>query len=59
MVRLSLNSALAHEDLDRLLEACAEVRSETGFDQWPSTRRRRNEERIVTAAQVEEIAVAA
>lgn len=59
MVRLSLNSALTHEDLDRLLEACAEVRSETGFDQWPSTRRRRNEERADAAMQVEEVAAAA
>ena len=32
------------EELDRLLVACDEVRSETGFAQWPSTRRRRNEE---------------
>ncbi len=49
MVRLSLNSALKQEELDRLLEACGEVRSKTGFNQWPSTRRRRNDERADTA----------
>jgi CAI-1 autoinducer synthase len=44
MVRLSLNSALKQEELDRLLVACDEVRSKTGFAHWPSTRRRRNVE---------------
>ncbi|HVY06546.1 MAG TPA: alpha-hydroxyketone-type quorum-sensing autoinducer synthase [Burkholderiales bacterium] len=51
MVRLSLHSALSRDDMDRLLAACAEVRAETGFDQWPSTRRRRNEERVGTARE--------
>ena len=49
MVRLSLHSALKQEELDRLLEACGEVRSKTGFNHWPSTRRRRNDERVGTA----------
>ena len=49
MVRLSLNSALKQEELGRVLEACGEVRSKTGFNQWPSTRRRRNDERADTA----------
>ncbi len=51
MVRLSLHSALSQDDLDRLLDACAEIRAETGFEQWPSTRRRRNEERSAAAKQ--------
>ena len=45
MVRLSLNSALKKQELDRVLDACDAIRSKTGFDQWPSTRRRRNDER--------------
>ena len=49
MVRLSLHSALKQDELDRVLGACREIRSKTGFDQWPSTRRRRNEERIGSA----------
>ena len=43
MVRLSLNADLERDQLDRILQACDEVRSRTGFDQWPSTRRKRNE----------------
>ena len=46
MVRLSLNSALKKQELDRVLDACDAIRSKTGFDQWPSTRRRRNDERV-------------
>lgn len=51
MVRLSLNSGMTRDDLDRVLDACAQVRAETGFDQWPSTRRRRNEEKSGAAAR--------
>ncbi len=54
MVRLSLHCSLTQDELDRVLDACAEVRSETGFDRWPSTRRRRNETKAGAAmAQVE------
>jgi CAI-1 autoinducer synthase len=49
MVRLSLNSALNQQELDRILDACAEIRSGTAFTQWSSTRRRRNEPRTGTA----------
>ncbi|MBI3530470.1 MAG: quorum-sensing autoinducer CAI-1 synthase [Betaproteobacteria bacterium] len=49
MVRLSLHCALNQDELDRILGACGEIRSKTGFDQWPSTRRRRNEERTGSA----------
>jgi CAI-1 autoinducer synthase len=49
MVRLSLHCALKQHELDRVLDACREIRSKTGFDQWPSTRRRRNEERTDSA----------
>jgi CAI-1 autoinducer synthase len=53
MVRLSLNSALKQEELDRLLVVCDQVRSKTGFEQWPSTRRRRNEEVRADSAMAE------
>ena len=49
MVRLSLHCALKQHELDRVLDACREIRSKTGFDQWASTRRRRNEERTDSA----------
>jgi CAI-1 autoinducer synthase len=49
MVRLSLHCALKQDELDRVLEACGEIRSTTGFAQWPSTRRRRSEERAGAA----------
>ena len=49
MVRLSLHCALKQHELDRVLDACRDIRSKTGFDQWPSTRRRRNEERTGSA----------
>ncbi|HEX4985305.1 MAG TPA: alpha-hydroxyketone-type quorum-sensing autoinducer synthase [Burkholderiales bacterium] len=52
MVRLSLHSELTREDLDRVLHACAEVRAETDFEQWPSTRRRRNEEKAAPVVRV-------
>jgi CAI-1 autoinducer synthase len=59
MVRLSLNSALRQEELDRLLSVCDAVRSKTGFEQWPSTRRRRNEERAEAVEVAEQEAMPA
>ncbi len=51
MVRLSLHTDLDRHDLDRILVACDEVRAATGFEHWPSTRRKR--------AQLNETAIAA
>jgi CAI-1 autoinducer synthase len=56
MVRFSLHCNLTRDELNRVLRACAEIRLKTGFDQWPSTRRRRNEER--TGAARAEVALA-
>ena len=50
MVRLSLHCDLTQPELDRILDACEAVRATTGFDQWPSTRRRRNEERAIASS---------
>ena len=51
MVRLSLHTDLDRQDLDRILIACDQVRATTGFEDWPSTRRKR--------AQVKDNAIAA
>ncbi|UCH47071.1 MAG: quorum-sensing autoinducer CAI-1 synthase [Betaproteobacteria bacterium] len=50
MVRLSLHTNLDMNDLDRILVACDEARAITGFEHWPSTRRRRNEVRQAAVA---------
>ncbi|MEX3821522.1 hypothetical protein AB3X93_25090, partial [Paraburkholderia sp. BR14262] len=39
LVRLSLNAALCEEELERLVEVCAEIRDEVQMWNWPSTRR--------------------
>ena len=49
MVRLSLHTNLDKHDLDRILVACDEARAVTGFEQWPSTRRRRGAVRETVA----------
>jgi CAI-1 autoinducer synthase len=49
MVRLSLHTNLDKHDLDRILVACDEARAVTGFEQWPSTRRRRGTVRETVA----------
>ena len=50
MVRLSLNCDLKRDELDRVLDACGDIRFETGFEQWPSTRRNRNDRAGVAVA---------
>ena len=39
MVRLSVNCGLSREQLEHILEVCAQIRSEVRLDSWPSTRR--------------------
>jgi CAI-1 autoinducer synthase len=41
LVRLTLNSGLSYQDIERLLGACADMREEVGLENWPSTHRRR------------------
>jgi CAI-1 autoinducer synthase len=41
LVRLTLNSGLRGDEIDRLLFACAEIREEIDLENWPSTHRRR------------------
>lgn len=39
LVRLTCNAGHTETDIDRLIEACAEMRSEVELDSWSSTRR--------------------
>ncbi len=41
LVRLTLNASLRSGDIDRLLEACADMRREVDLEGWSSTRRLR------------------
>ena len=41
LVRLTLNAALSGGDIDRLLDACADMRREVDLEGWSSTRRLR------------------
>jgi CAI-1 autoinducer synthase len=41
MVRLSINCSLTRNELDKILDICEAIRSEVGFEQWPSTRRKK------------------
>jgi CAI-1 autoinducer synthase len=41
LVRLTLNSGLRGDEIDRLLVACADIREEIDLENWPSTHRRR------------------
>ena len=41
MLRLSVNSALTQEDLDRIIDVCADIRGDMELDQWPSARQAR------------------
>jgi CAI-1 autoinducer synthase len=41
LVRLTLNSGLCDGQVEKLLDACADMRSEVDLDSWSSTRRQR------------------
>lgn len=41
LIRFTLNSGLTREQLDRIISACDEIRSEVRMDEWHSTRRKR------------------
>jgi CAI-1 autoinducer synthase len=43
LIRLSLHAGLGRAELDRIVEVCAEARSQVAFADWASTRRSRNE----------------
>lgn len=40
LVRFSINSALTQAELDRIVQACRDIREEVDMANWPSTRRR-------------------
>jgi CAI-1 autoinducer synthase len=39
LVRISINAALSDQELERLVDACDEIRDEVDMWNWPSTRR--------------------
>ncbi len=41
LIRFTLNSGLTREQLDRIITACDEIRSDLRVDEWRSTRRKR------------------
>jgi CAI-1 autoinducer synthase len=41
LIRLTVNSGLEQDTLDRIIEVCADIREEVSYQDWPSTRRRR------------------
>jgi CAI-1 autoinducer synthase len=51
LIRFTVNSELTAEDLDRIVEVCAEIRDEVELHDWSSTRRaRRAPLRVVASA---------
>ena len=42
LIRLSINSALTQAELDRIVQACRDIREEVDMANWPSTRRKRS-----------------
>ena len=40
LIRFTVNSGLTRDQLDRVITACAEIRSEVRVDEWSSTRRK-------------------
>lgn len=40
LIRFTVNSGLTRDQLDRIITACAEIRSEVGLAEWCSTRRK-------------------
>lgn len=45
LIRLSVNASLTMEELQKVVDVCAEIRDEVGMREWPSTRRRERENR--------------
>lgn len=43
LIRLSVNASLCRWQLERIVDACADMREEVGLSDWPSTRRLRRE----------------
>lgn len=40
LIRLNLNCGLSQDELDRIVEVCADIREEVGMAEWRSTRRK-------------------
>ena len=41
LVRLTLNSGMSREEIEKLVAACADMRSEVDLDNWSSSSRRK------------------
>jgi CAI-1 autoinducer synthase len=41
LIRFSINCSLSRYELDKILDVCGAIRSEVRFEQWPSTRRKK------------------
>lgn len=46
LIRLSVNASLTIQELQKVVDVCAEIRDEVGMWDWPSTRRRERENRV-------------
>jgi CAI-1 autoinducer synthase len=49
LMRFSVHSKLTRPELDRILQACADIRDEVGMANWASTRRKRHAEPVAPA----------
>ncbi len=43
LIRFTVNCGLSPDDINRIISICADVRTEVGMEQWPSTRRKHKE----------------
>lgn len=50
LLRLSVHAALGRGEIRRILDACADVRDETGMASWPSTKRKQQRRKAVRVA---------
>lgn len=51
LMRFSVNAALTQADLDRLINACRDMRDEVDLASWPSTRRKLRHSQVSVATQ--------
>ncbi len=41
LIRFTLNCGLSRDDLDRIIQVCADIREEVGMAEWRSTKRKK------------------
>jgi CAI-1 autoinducer synthase len=52
LMRFSVNADLTQMDLDRIVNACSDMREEVDLANWPSTRRKLRHASLSAATQV-------